>query len=105
MKPNDAGLPLPGREHICSLCGKRIEGIEIYGDVAQPMCWDCYAMVNSQWSDLYYGLGPHEHQYDEEGNIIIGATKFLDEQPENFTPDPDAPRLGVWEMPRLLGWR
>lgn len=103
MKLNDQGLPLPGQE--CSICHKSISGLEVFGDVAYPLCWNHYAALNSEYRDTYYGLGPHEHKYDEDGNIILEATVFLDEEPESFTPDPDAPGLGVWETPKQPGWK
>ena len=91
--------------HACSICGKTVKGLEEYGDSNFPLCWDHYAGLNSQYSDSYYGLAPHEHTYAVDGTILLGGTNFLDvPMPENFTPDPDAPGLGVWQSNPTPGW-
>jgi hypothetical protein len=88
----------------CMMCGKYLIGIHAYGTTHNPLCWHCYSKVNGQ-DQSWYGLAPHEHSYDENGEIIIGGTRFVDEVAEEFTPDPDAPNCGIWNLKAPAGWR
>ena len=79
------------------------------------MCWECYAEGNNHEGESHYGLGPHEHSYDKDGNILIGGTRFLPlpERGENdiydlgdtwFWPDPEAPGCGIITPKPVPGW-
>jgi len=99
----------------CSICEKQLENdLDTFGDIAFPLCWNCYAEVNGQ-SETVYGLAPHHHDLSKTGSII-GSTVFdeLPEKDENgeyvidgdvFMPDSDAPGLGIWVLKPLPGWR
>ena len=96
----------------CTVCDKALSGrLDTFGPVGCEMCWDCWKIAGDEpeWAmvDAVYGLGPHVHSYDSDGNLIIGGTTFL-ELPERdaqglilvngqyFKPDPEAPGLGTW---------
>ena len=96
----------------CIVCETQLSGsLDTFGPVGQEMCWDCWKLAGDEpeWAmvDAVYGLGPHVHTFDADGNIIIGGTVFLD-TPEPgpdgliqfdggyFMPDAEAPGLGVW---------
>ena len=89
----------------CILCGKGLEnGLDTFGSVQDPMCWDCYAECNAEQGEPVYGLGPHVHDIDPDTGRM--TTTFLDQSPtEEFMPDSDAPGLGVWIPKKLPGWR
>lgn len=68
-------------------------------------------MAMRQFDGAHYGLGPHVHTFDADGNLVMGATRFLplpapDESGlieidgQVFKPDPDAPGLGIWFLRR-----
>lgn len=44
----------------------------------------------------YYGLAPHNHKFDEKGQIIIGSTEFTNKQQDNFIPDFEGSKMGVY---------
>lgn len=46
----------------------------------------------------YYGLAPHNHKFDANGNIIIGSTEFYQptNYPKNFKPSDENPEHGIW---------
>jgi hypothetical protein len=83
----------------CICCGVELTGgIDTFGDVNLEMCRSCWFETQTN-VETWYGLAPHKHTYDEQGNIIIGGTVFTGEPiPEGctFTPDPDAPGCGIW---------
>ena len=104
----------------CTACEKTLRGgIDTFGDWNMPFCWDCYGELNSNGGCIesgdYYGLAPHHHDLNLTGSII-GSTVF-DPLPEPneygeyivgnriFTPDPEAPGLGIWSYRVLPGWR
>ena len=104
----------------CSICHAPLtNGLDTFGDVHFPLCWDCYAYCNANGggpeSAGYYGLAPHHHDESVTGSII-GSTVF-DPLPEpeidgsyrfgnrTFTPDPAAPGLGFWDYDTPPGWR
>lgn len=94
----------------CIVCGKKLsDGVDTFGPVNQEMCWECWSSLgdDSDMPDSWYGLAPHDHAYDANGQIIIGGTTFksLPKPDQNgdyiignliFTPDPDAPGCGIW---------
>ncbi len=97
----------------CIVCEKELFGnLDTFGPIDLEMCWDCWKQAGDEpeWAgaDAIYGLGPHIHTFDENGNIAIGGTKFLP-MPEPdaetgliniegryFKPDPEAPGCGTW---------
>lgn len=100
----------------CSVCAKPLtNGLDTFGDVHNPMCWDCWAESNAGGDAGYYGLAPHHHDLSITGSLI-GSTVFdpLPERDVNgdyridnriFTPDPTAPGLGFWDYDTPPGWR
>ena len=58
----------------------------------------CEECVDEDGNELLptYGLAPHDHIADKNGNII--ATVFADKDfyPDNFEPDPDNENMGKW---------
>ena len=96
----------------CTVCERQLSGkLDTFGPLGVEMCWDCWKVAGDEpeWvmTDAVYGLGPHVHSYDADGNIIIGGTKFLpvgDTDGQGlvtvdglyFKPDPEAPGLGTW---------
>ena len=100
----------------CSFCSKQINGSEIFGEHDQPACWNCWSgLLAEEASQIVYGLGPHHHDLSKTGSFI-GSTVFeaLPDKDEFgrydmgdafFTPDPDAPGLGIWEYKAAPGWR
>lgn len=43
----------------------------------------------------WYGLAPHKHDLTITGGLI-GSTVFTGELPDNFKPDIDDPKMGVY---------
>lgn len=99
----------------CTVCHKPIAGFEIFGKTGFEMCFDHWIdcmiadVAESSGKDSWYGLGPHVHSYDDNGNILIGGTRFMTLPEPNadgyiiidgllFIPDPDAPGLGIWRV-------
>jgi hypothetical protein len=91
----------------CAFCGKELTGsIDTFGAIGQEVCQSCWlehGNAEVDMPDVWYGLAPHVHQYDANGNIIIGGTKILYEGKEpievdgaTFCPDPESPGCGVW---------
>ena len=82
----------------CTLCGKALAGgLDTFGDVDMPLCWECLGEMNSI-PVTSYGLRPHHHDLFITGSLI-GSTIFdVGDDDPNFTPDPDAPDLGFWEQ-------
>ena len=92
------------RSQSCVACGKEIRGAEVYGPTDAPRCWTCYAESN-EGGHAYYGLAPHHHDESITGSVI-GLTVIESIEPtDEFTPDPDAPGLGVWHVKVARGWR
>jgi len=99
----------------CVACGKELTGgLDTFGGVGSEMCWPCYSETNAEGQASYYGLGPHHHDLTVTGSII-GSTVMDEVKPDangqivvdgaTFTPDPDAPGLGVWTPAPLVGWK
>jgi len=94
----------------CKMCNDPLpRPIDEYGAIGQEVCQVCWLKCGSDGGmpESWYGLGPHEHSYTEDGQIIIGGTKMLPLPEPNqdgeyivnglvFTPDPMAPGLGIW---------
>lgn len=86
----------------CTACFKQLtNGLDTFGQHNMPLCWDCFSEMNGE-NRSHYGLGPHEHDLSRTGSII-GSTVFTGED-DRFTPDPDAPGLGIWDMSAAKGW-
>lgn len=66
----------------CIKCDHELtNGVDTYGDIGAEMCWDCWSESGDDPNGdmgYIYGLGPHLHAFDADGNIIIGGTTFLD---------------------------
>jgi hypothetical protein len=105
----------------CSVCGKPIQGTEIFGRDDCPKCWLCYSENAGSdepepEDDVWYGLAPHHHDLTRTGSVL-GSTVFdpLPEPNEKgeivladgtvFVPDPDAPGCGTYYRNRPAGWR
>lgn len=106
---------------ICTACQVQLRGgLDTFGDVGMPFCWECYAALNGEGgigpeSGGYYGLAPHHHDLTITGHMI-GSTVF-DPLPEPnaqgeyiignmvFIRDPSAPGMGFWDYRPLPGWR
>lgn len=97
----------------CMVCGKELlTSLDEYGDVNQEVCQSCWLErgdVDPDMPESWYGLGPHKHAFDTNGNIIIGGTTFepLSEYPKTdsgeyiignllFMPDSEEPGCGIW---------
>jgi hypothetical protein len=94
----------------CTICGKHLDnGLDTFGEIGLEMCWPCWSELGDEATETesWYGLGPHHHQYTHEGQIVIGSTTLDPLPPKNedgsytignlrFSPDPDAPGLGIW---------
>ncbi|MBU0847157.1 hypothetical protein KKH23_08195 [Patescibacteria group bacterium] len=92
------------RKQKCVVCGAEIQGIEVYGPTVAVRCWSCYAKGN-EGEHVYYGMAPHHHDESITGSVV-GSTVIESAEPtDEFTPDPDAPGLGVWHVKVARGWR
>ena len=92
------------RMQRCAVCNEEIQGAEVYGPIDAPRCWTCYAEGN-EGGHVYYGMAPHHHDESITGSVI-GSTVIESIEPtDEFTPDPDAPGLGVWHVKVARGWR
>ena len=88
----------------CTVCGCELTGgLDTFGAHDLLMCWDCHSEIASEAAQPYYGLGPHHHDLTITGSFI-GSTVFDAQDDPNFTPDPDAPWLGVWHH-KARGWQ
>jgi hypothetical protein len=88
----------------CIVCDVELTGgLDTYGSYDMPMCWDCYSEMAGETIQPYYGLGPHHHDLTITGSFI-GSTVFDAQDDPNFSPDPDAPGLGVWHY-KNRGWQ
>jgi hypothetical protein len=58
----------------------------------------CEECTDENGEELFpqYGLAPHDHIVDKDGNIITTVFAPSDFYPDNFEPDPDAPNCGTW---------
>lgn len=95
----------------CIICETELTGgLDTYGDRGQEVCQRCWFEhgFDIDEPESWYGLAPHKHAFDKDGNIIIGGTTFepLPEPDANgdividgyvFTPDHEAPGCGVWQ--------
>jgi len=105
----------------CLVCGESlVGGLDTYGPVGLELCWACWSLCGDEpewlvamryFEGAHYGLAPHIHHYDDQGNLILGATEFLPlPAPDEdglivldghcFKPDPEAPGLGIWFVRR-----
>jgi len=50
-----------------------------------------------------YGLAPHDHIEDANGNIVATVFSPRDFWPDNFEPDPDVENMGTWHCEFCLG--
>ena len=96
----------------CIVCERElVGGLDTFGPIGLEMCWDCWKVAGDEpewaWVDAVYGLAPHFHTYDWQGNLIIGGTRFLElpacddsgliaVREQFFMPDPDCLGLGTW---------
>lgn len=90
----------------CVVCDKPLTGgLDTFGPQGQEVCQEHWLEKGDDpdMPDTWYGLAPHEHTYDKDGKIIIGATKFTGDPTQpieidgyTFYPDPEAPGCGVW---------
>ena len=40
-------------EHTCSICGRPISGASEFGDIHQPLCWQCLSWLTQEYLDQY----------------------------------------------------
>jgi len=40
-------------EHNCSICGRPIGGPSEFGDIHQPLCWQCLSWLTQEYLDQY----------------------------------------------------
>lgn len=100
----------------CSLCKKELRnGTDTFGSIAQPFCWDCYALTRNETTieDAWTGLAPHHHDESITGTLV-GSTVF-DPLPapnergeyevDGFIYVPVEPNYGIWRNKPLIGWK
>lgn len=101
----------------CFVCDAPLAGgLDTYGPPGLELCWACWSICGDEpewlsalreFDGAHYGLGPHVHTYDADGNLVMGATKFVPlPEPDHdglieidgqvFKPDPMVPGLGLW---------
>jgi len=93
------------------MCGDRIDKLfQQYGDIGNEVCIICWLKFGGDSDAIpesWYGLAPHKHAYDENGNVVIGGTEMLPLPERNeygeyiidgliFTPDDSTPGMGYW---------
>lgn len=104
----------------CVVCNKPLNGnLDTFGERGLEMCWEHWSIAGDEpelaMTDSFYGLGPHEHSYDENGQIIIGGTKFLPLGPSEdglhrvngmwFLPDPESDGCGTYFRDKSSAFR
>ena len=100
---------------VCVRCDRVLRGdVDTFGELRNPMCWNCYAETNAEGGQPYDGIAPHHHDLSQTGSFI-GSTVFEDlvlnengeielEDGTVFIPDPEAPGCGIYIPPVPVGW-
>ena len=58
----------------CTACGKEISGLDVFGTVQEPLCWEHFAEYGHVYSFIR-SEGYEPEAFDDDGQIVIGGRK------------------------------